>query len=274
MHLSIVLVTVFTVKVRANLLQECAKLYNPGNYMGHLPSLKLPYLGDVPIPNNMPSIKPTPVAKTKAIKVVTTYVYRNPVCVKYSKKKGMCKQDNAIKHKGNYEQLVTKEYFVKDRNSRNEEVKNRHKRQFDDEDDENDDLKESGENRYQKPNIIRADHYYPDTNDLETSERHPALNENRKTPGLSAKHLENMLIEDRLDQLETILPHYTRRRTYETSTITVTKVLSNHRTMATLVVKNCIPFGFELCDPPAPARKRQSKVAKLSNKTNERYFFG
>lgn len=113
--------------------------------MDRFPSLKLPYLGDVPIPNNMPSIKPSPVAKTKAIKVVTTYIYKNPVCIKYNKKKGMCKQDNSVKHKGNYEQLVTKEYFVKDRKAKGSLENNRHRREFDE--DDNEDINDSDKYR-------------------------------------------------------------------------------------------------------------------------------
>ncbi|XP_072397752.1 uncharacterized protein [Diabrotica undecimpunctata] len=272
MHLSIVLVTVFAVRTRANLFQECAKLYNPGNYMGHLPSLKLPYLGDVPIPNNVPPIKPSAVAKTKAIKVVTTYVYKNPVCVKYSKKKGMCKKDNSVKHKGVYEQLVTKEYFVRDRKL-NHFDKNRHRRYFDEQNNEY--ANENYDTRYKNPHFKKTedDDYENYLNNLESSETVTLSKENRKTPELSSKNVYNMLIEDRLDQLETILPHYTRRRTYETSTITVTKVLTNQRTMATLMVKNCIPYGFDLCEVTT-ARKRRSKVARLTNNTNESYFFG
>lgn len=85
-----------------------------------------------------------------------------------------------------------------------------------------------------------------------------------------------MLIEDRLNQLETILPHYTRRRVFETSTITVTKVISNERSMATLIVKNCIPYGFDLCESKN-RQVRRSKVAKLSNSTNTHesgFYFG
>lgn len=125
-----------------NLYHECAKFYHPGNYMSHLPSLKLPYRGDVPIPinvgipgigltgdellgNGQPGIKipyntpilPTPVVKTKAISIVTKYVYKNPVCVKFSKGKNMCKKNDNLGKEG-YEQLVTKEYFVKDKRSK------------------------------------------------------------------------------------------------------------------------------------------------------------
>lgn len=143
-----------------DLYRECAKFYHPGNYMNHLPSLNLPYTGDVQMPINVgftgigvtgegvadqqgilsqpmlpgnilvpgqvgvPGLKipnnqviePSPVVKTKAINVVTKYVYKNPVCVKFSKGKNMCKKDsNSGKLKEGYEQLVTKEYFVKDR---------------------------------------------------------------------------------------------------------------------------------------------------------------
>ncbi|XP_057653676.1 uncharacterized protein LOC130892320 [Diorhabda carinulata] len=272
MYISIVLVTVFTVRSRANLLHECAKLYNPRHYMSHLPSLHLPYIGDVPIPNNIPPIKPSAVVKTKAVKVITSYVYKNPVCIKYTKKKAMCKQDNSIKHKGAYEQLVTKEYFVKDRKSRNNDEINRHKRGFDNSYEERDAI----DKRYNQVHLKKAedvDYHSTYVNNLESSETVTLSKENRKTPELFTNNVNNMLIEDRLDQLETILPHYTRRRTYETSTITVTKVLSNRKTMATLLAKNCIPYGFDLCE--SKTRKRQSKIAKFSNDSvEERYYFG
>lgn len=98
----------------ANLYEECAKLYSPNNYLNYLPNLHLPYLGNIPVPVNPPRITPSPVVTTKAVSIVTKYVYKNPVCVKYSKRQNNCKQDNP-KHKGNLEQLVTKEYFVRDR---------------------------------------------------------------------------------------------------------------------------------------------------------------
>lgn len=94
----------------------------------------------------------------------------------------------------------------------------------------------------------------------------------RYTPHLNHKQIHELLIEDRLDQLETILPHYTRRRAFETSTVTVTKVLSNKRSMATLIVKNCIPQGYEVCSPKR--KKRKSKVAQFSNNINESHYFG
>lgn len=81
-----------------------------------------------------------------------------------------------------------------------------------------------------------------------------------------------MLIEDRLDQLETLLPHYTRRRTYETTTVTVTRTLSNRRAMATLVPKNCVPQGFSFCTERK--KNRESKVAKFTKDTTEMFYFG
>lgn len=94
----------------------------------------------------------------------------------------------------------------------------------------------------------------------------------RKTPQLSKQKIQELLIEDRLDQLETILPHYTRRRIYDTSTITVTKVLSNQRTMATMVVKNCIPYGYDLCESKS-RKSREPKVTRFSNNTSESGFY-
>ncbi|KAG5895139.1 hypothetical protein JTB14_008573 [Gonioctena quinquepunctata] len=261
-------VTTITVSIRADIYQECAKLYNPNNYMSHLPSLNLPYLGDVPIPNNVPLINPSPVAKTKAIKVVTKYVYKNPVCVKYTKKRGMCKRDDSVNYKGDAEQLVTKEYFVRDRKNDVVEGNNRHRRYFgEDTQSGNEFVSES----YQKEN----EDYAEDTNELSIKGSEspiPPYKETRKTPILTKKKLEDMLIEDRLDQLETILPHYTRRRIYQTSTITVTKVLSNRRATATMLVKNCIPYGYDVCEPKS--RNRKSKVARPTSDLNERHYFG
>ncbi|XP_023027831.2 uncharacterized protein [Leptinotarsa decemlineata] len=272
MHTTLVIVTLITVNA-ANIYQECARLYNPNNYMVHLPSLSLPYLGDVPIPNNMPAISPSPVVKTKAIKVVTKYIYKNPVCVKYTKKKGMCKQDNGVKQKDNFEQLVTKEYFVRDRKHDFVGGNNRHRRgNWEEGREKGTGL--SDNNSYRKVRQLDEDiDYEGDSNDLfvKASESQiPSSKETKKTPTLSADKVEEMLIEDRLDQLETILPHYTRRRVFQTSTITVTKVLSNRKATATMLVKNCIPYGYAFCEPIA--RSRKSKVAETADDDNEHYY--
>lgn len=105
-----------------------------------------------------------------------------------------------------------------------------------------------------------------------SEEPKPFAKGNRQTPFLNRKQIHELLIEDRLDQLETILPHYTRRRVFETSTVTITKVLSNKRSMATLIVKNCVPQGYEVCSPKK--KKRKSKVAQFSNNINESHYFG
>lgn len=119
-----------------------------------------------------------------------------------------------------------------------------------------------------------SNYNYPDVH-IQSSETPKSFTKNlKKTPNLSRDKIQEMLIEDRLDQLETILPHYTRRRIYETSTITVTKVLSNKRSMATLLVKNCIPYGYDLCESKSMSRqKRKSKVAKFSNNTADNGFY-
>lgn len=110
---------------------------------------------------------------------------------------------------------------------------------------------------------------------LQSSESPRPFTKNvKKTPNLTRQKVHEMLIEDRLNQLETILPHYTRRRVYETSTITITKVVSNKRNMATLVVKNCIPYGYDLCESQSGNNlRRRSKVARLSNNTGEHGFY-
>ncbi|KAJ8925097.1 hypothetical protein NQ315_001278 [Exocentrus adspersus] len=251
-------VLIFTAAAAANLYEECAKLYHPNNYLNYLPNLNLPYLGNVPIPVN-PPVQPTPVVTTKAVSIVTKYVYRNPVCVKYSKRQSGCKQDNGAKHKSNVEQLVTKEYFVKNREGSSSRA---------------DDYDEFRFQRSQDP----AQEY----NDLEeesedyfvqgSEEPRPfSMGGGKPTPHLTKKQVHELLIEDRLDQLESILPHYTRRRAFETSTVTVTKVLSNKRSMATLIVKNCVPQGYELCAPKR--KKRRSKVARPTVNFNETRYF-
>ncbi|EFA00596.1 hypothetical protein TcasGA2_TC003467 [Tribolium castaneum] len=229
----LLIVTAFASNTRANLRDDCNKLFNPLNYMDQLPSLALPYVNNVPI-------QPSPVVPTKVINVVTEYVYRNPVCVKISGKKSLCKSKNP--QANNIEHLVTKQLFVKDRQMK------AHRGPF---------SLEDGLGMY-----------------LQGSEEPRPFMKQENTPQLSPEEVKDMLIEDRLDQLETILPHYTRRRTYQTTTITVTKVKSNNRATATLLVKNCIPQGFELCPPKIKAKRRKSKIAKASNVTFEQNYFG
>ncbi|KAJ8968645.1 hypothetical protein NQ317_015723 [Molorchus minor] len=211
----------FVAVSRANLYEECGKLFNPYNYLDQLPPLHLPYVGNVPIPFNVPNIRPSPPLKTKVVNVVTKYVYKNPVCVVYSKRKNTCKSDDK-KHKNNLERLVTKEYFVKDREKKLGE----------------DDGSRGGEDQrrnleeirnHQSQDVDNYDEYYEEDEEegvdfyVQSSEDQRQFTKNdKRTPHLTKKQIYDMLIEDRLDQLETILPHYTRRRVFETSTITVT----------------------------------------------------
>lgn len=238
------LLVFFTVNVNyfvhASMYQECIKFFHPNNYMNQLPSLSLPYVSNLPIPNIANNIKPSPVGTTKVINVVTRYIYKNPVCIKYTKKNA-CASAQKIKNKMEY--LVTKEYFVRDKESR----KN---------------IEFEPTNRFNELDLY-----------VEGSEEpRPFSKASTKTPTLTSNEIKDMLIEDRLDQLETVLPHYTRRRVYQTSTITVTKVRSNNRATATLLVKNCMPQGFDLC--PSSPKKRKSKVAQFTNSSNESHFFG
>jgi hypothetical protein len=186
---------------------------------------------------NIP-IKPSPVITTKVINVVTKYVYKNPVCVRVSGKKSTCKSLHP--QAGGVEHLVTKELFVKDRRRKQQGSVN-----------------ELGDG---------LDMY------VQGSEVPRPFTKQGKTPALSSEEVKDMLIEDRLDQLESILPQYTRRRVYQTTTITVTKVKSNNRATATLLVKNCVPQGYDLCPPKI--KRRKSKIAKLSNGTIEQNYFG
>lgn len=219
-------IILFTTNVHCSVYRECGKYFNPLNYMNQLPSLSLPYVSSVP--SIVPNIKPSAVATTKVINIVTQYVYKSPVCVKITGKKSFCKSSSAGSN--NIENLVTKELFVRDRLSKR---------------------------------INDLEMY------IEASEQSRPFDKQEKTPTLTPA-VKDMLIEDRLDQLETILPYYTRRRVFETSTITVTKVKSNNRATATLLVKNCIPQGFDLCTPKI--KKRKSRVAEPSNNTDINYF--
>ncbi|KAL3269360.1 hypothetical protein HHI36_008432 [Cryptolaemus montrouzieri] len=225
--------------------RDCARYFKPNNYIQNLPSLSLGYISELPIPSmKLPTIKPSKVMKTKVIDVVTKFVYRNPVCVKMSGKKTLCEKVNS---KTNLEYTVTKEYFVENQDKNNRE-----------------DFKSS-------PTIVEESRFEPfDENELgyiESSEHSRQFVEQMKTPVLSKSDINELLIEDRLDQLETILPYYTRKRVYETSTITITKVRNDNRVTATLLAKNCIPHGYPLCPPKI--KKRKSKVAHWINETRD-----
>nr|CAH7758213.1 unnamed protein product [Callosobruchus chinensis] len=253
------------------LLQECAKLYRPDRYLTQLPSLRLPYVGHMEIPINTGTIKPTPAMQTRAVTIVTKYVYKNPVCIKATKKK-TCAMATAIKHKSGEDEIVTKEYFVEDKEQNQRNGKHVNLNKEDDESVWTSNLLETHYDPYDPYEEIQEtrdetfnDFLAPSEVPLYSSRK------NTKTPNLSGKKVYDMLIEDRLDQLETILPHYVRRRVYQTSTITMTKVLNNRRSMATLVVKNCIPPGYQFC--VTKNKKRKSKVAQFTNNSNESIFY-
>ncbi|XP_030749304.1 uncharacterized protein LOC115877305 [Sitophilus oryzae] len=227
-----------------SMLEECAKYYKPTNYLALLPNLKMPYIGDLAIPdnqhtnnyNNLQKINPSPVVTTKVLTLKTKYVYKNPVCIKTTKKRRYCAPEDA-KKKQNVEKLVTKEYFV--------DVDALKKREDENDEEETFNLEVSFDN------------------DVESSETGESPEEYRSlvTPQLAPHKINELLIEDRLAQLETILPQYQRRRVFETSTIFVTKTINNKRNMATLIAKNCIPLGYELCRNIKP-QKRRSKLER------------
>lgn len=73
-----------------------------------------------------------------------------------------------------------------------------------------------------------------------------------ETPALEKDAVDRVLIEDRLDHLAEILPHYKRRRVYATSTVTVTKVIDDYYVTATLVARNCVPHDVPLCSKRGP----------------------
>lgn len=229
----------------ANPYQECVKLFNPNNYMERLPSLSLPFVNNIAIPSpNYAQIKPSRVLKTKVISMVTKYVYKNPVCVKYSGKKACKLTDTKDATRNNVEYLVTKEYFVNDHRP-----------------------PKTLQDYEQRNKYDEIDLYVEGSEDPR-----PFGRKHTSTPTLSNEDINDLLIEDRLDQLETILPHYTRKRVYQTSTITVTKVRTNHRATATLIAKNCMPQGYDVC--PRKVKKRKSKVAEFSEDPEEEHYYG
>lgn len=220
----------------ADILEDCSKFFNPQHYLSQLPSLSLPYVSSLPIPSQVMPIRPSPVMTTKVVSVVTKYINRSPVCIRYSGEKPLCRATG----NGNanpYDHLITKGQFVNGglygphygnivtHNRRSEDV------------------------TIDKQNIV-----YIESGEKQRNYDDPTL----PTPGLNSA-LKDILIDDRLKHLEEILPYYTRKRRYETSTITVTKVVNSGEPMATLVVKNCIPQGIEVC--PKKSKKRKSKLA-------------
>lgn len=234
----------------ANVFHECSRLFNPQNYLQQLPSLSLPYVDRVPIPSPppiAPLIKPSPVITTKVVSVITKYVTKSPMCVKVSGKKPKCKRNrnkNASPNKDGFEYLVTKEYFVEDAPA------------------------------HYKTNEDFEEETTEEDEHLEASENARAFVRAAPTPFLSPS-IRHILIEDRLDHLQEILPYYTRRKTYETSTITVTKVRNANKVTATLLAQNCVPAGIDVCPPKK--KRRKSKVANYSNTTEEvdgNSFFG
>lgn len=234
----VILFVVLVAIGRADILNDCSKLFNPQHYLKHLSSLSsLPYVSSLPIPSNIIPIRPTPVLTTKVVNVVTKYINKSPMCIRYSGEKPLCRaigNDDAS-------HLNFKEYFVNGglygphygnivtHNRRSDEI------------------------TIDQQNIIY----------LESGEASRNYDPTTPTPGLNS-NLKDVLIDDRLKHLEEILPYYTRKRRYETSTITVTKVVNSGEPMATLIVKNCIPQGIEIC-PPKKTKKRKSKLASYED---------
>lgn len=238
----------------ANLYYDRFRLFNPQNYLHQLPSLSLPYVDRVPIPSPVPAlIKPSPVITTKVISVVTKYVTKSPMCVKVSGSKPKCQRyrnkNKKTPNKDGFEYLVTKEYFVEDPQDYNTSDEDYEQRTVEEE------ATEDEEDSY-----------------VEASENSRAFVKAKPTPFLNPS-IRHILIEDRLDHLQEILPYYTRRKTFETSTITVTKVRNANKVRATLLVKNCVPAGIDVCPPKK--KRRKSKVANFDNSTAEiNDFFG
>ncbi|KAL1517479.1 hypothetical protein ABEB36_001241 [Hypothenemus hampei] len=245
-----------------DLIQECAKYYRPSNYMDVLSKFNLPYLGHVTLPNNQQQylknrpqtdISPSPVLTTKVLAVKTKYVYKSPFCVKYTKKQQLCQSENAGK-------IVTKHNFSK------KQVEERIEGVLDVLEDEKKEEIEEEPDRFSLK--ISFDKLEPS----EFTDESRAFGSKLHTPSMTSHKVQELLIEDRLDQLETILPEYRRRRTYETSTIYVTKTLTDKRAMATLVVKNCVPLGYDVC-PKKTSNRRTHKLAKKPQVSKESLFY-
>ncbi|CAG9770618.1 unnamed protein product [Ceutorhynchus assimilis] len=265
----IVLAVVHSVCVQANnLLQECAKYYRPKNYLDMLPNLNMPYINQLPIPdsinkfrhrdhlNKMQNIVATPVT-TKVLTVKTKYFYKNPICVKYNKKQKMCKsEDGRIRE--NVDKLITKQNFLKNNDNIQQEVIS-----------EFDVISEEDDFDADKFNLKVS---FGNLEPSEIPESDQSQRAFQNTPSMSPQKVQELLIEDRLDQLETILPNYQRRRVFQTSTIYVTKTVTNKRRMATLIVKNCVPIGYDVC-PKKEKSKRKSKVAERSEDSEEKLFY-
>ena len=242
--LGAVFVLATVVRSYPNLYRDCRYNFNPQNYMESLPSLSLPFRGDV-VPPNVALIRPTKVA-TKVINVVTKYVTRSPVCIKISGKKPPCAARRAS-NKNNSGYLITKEYYVKGKGTsrQNPPGSNEAHRQTRSVENDSGAVDASAIN-----DVLVEPSESPDIDATDIA-----------TPVLSRANLRETWIEDRLDHLEQVLPGYTRRRVFETSTITVTKTRSNNRDMATLLVKNCVPYGVEIC--PGKVKKRAGTKQKV-----------
>lgn len=266
MYLKLLLILLLKLSMsKSNSYGDYQFIFNPENYMEQLPSLSMPYINNIKIPKPNLPINPTPAIRTKVINVVTQYVNKNPVCIKVSGRKPPCPYKNS---KNNLEYIVTKEYFVQDKlpnsnlnttNTNKKTTKKKNKR------------KKNKRRRIPSASVAsKIKNFTRELNedeilfDVEPSESGRSLRKNRPTPvlNLSNSKIREILIEDRLDQLEEILPHYTRKRNYETSTITVTKVLYNsNKQTATLLVKNCVPPDIAIC----PKRRRKTKDLQFSD---------
>lgn len=245
-------------------------IFNPENYMEQLPSLSMPYINNIKIPKPNLPINPTPAVRTKVINVVTQYVNKNPMCIKLSGRKPPCQYKNS---KNNLEYIVTKEYYVRDKLINNNATSTKNKKTSK----KKNKRKKNNKRRRKRPsssksstsnvaskikNLTREFNDDEILFDIEPSESGRTLRKIIQTPvlNLSNSKVKEILIEDRLDHLEEILPHYTRKRNYETSTITVTKVLYNsNKQTATLLVKNCVPPDIAIC----PKRRRKTKDLKV-----------
>lgn len=191
--------------------------FDPAFLLRDLPSLRLPYVDSIRLPQPQPYfgiLKPSPL-KT-VTNVITNYVTRNPICVKTPKlrKKRKCHMDGKVKEK----------------------------------------VPVCDNCKKRKTKILNLDEYpepfFKPGLSLEGSENFfgDDLKFVHKTPELSVP---NTYMEDKLHLLDNVLSHYTKVK-FHTDFMTVWKTVDGSGETATLLAKNCLPEGIQICPAEKP----------------------
>lgn len=244
-----------------NTIKKYHQFFNPENYMDQLPNLSMPYIDNIPLPElNIPPINPSPVV-TKVINVITKYVNKNPVCIKVTRKKPFCAYKDDTKNTLDY--LVTKEYFVRDPQPQSSAPIKRRIPLI-----SNKTGKRKSKPKTRNTTIKSLVRNHDINIEIEGGETARVVTKISQTPplNLSETKIRDILIEDRLDHLEGILPYYKRRKLFQTSTLTVTKVRYNsNKATATLIVKNCVPPDIAICPNK---KKRKTKEMRFNGEEN------